>query len=75
MLTWKPTVKINVSVTAILLVIVLTLLATTYRVATAPERIRLRIDAAKASCVNAGGEWIKVGREEACRPAVERKNV
>jgi hypothetical protein len=53
-------------------VVVLTIGATVFRVWTAPERIRLRLDSAKASCLNTGGEWIKVGREESCRRAAER---
>ena len=65
--------KLNVSVVAMLVVVALAILATAYRVATAPERIRKRLDSAKATCLGAGGEWVKVGREESCQPAAERK--
>jgi hypothetical protein len=63
--------RLNASV-VIAAVVVLTIGATVFRVWTAPERIRLRLDSAKASCLNTGGEWIKVGREESCRRAAER---
>ena len=68
-------VKIGVSYVLVALVVVLTIVAATYRVSTAPERIRMRLNAAKESCLNGGGEWIKVGNEEACRANAERKKV
>jgi hypothetical protein len=65
-------VKLHLSVLSILGVAVLAVLATTFRVSTAPERIRMRLESAKATCVGAGGEWIKVDGEEVCRPAAKR---
>ena len=65
--------KLNGPVIAIVTVVALTIVAATYRVATAPERIRKRLESAKATCTGAGGQWIKVEREESCLPAVERK--
>jgi len=55
--------------------VVVTVGATVFRVWTAPERIRMRLDTARTTCLNAGGEWIKVGREESCRPAPERPKI
>jgi hypothetical protein len=66
-------VKLNVPVLGRLTVATLAVLATTYRVSTAPERIRQRLESAKTTCANTGGEWVKVGREESCQPAAERK--
>ncbi len=64
--------KLNASVLAIGAVIALTIAATIFRVATAPERIQRRLEAAKASCLNAGGQWLKSGREATCQLAEER---
>lgn len=55
------------------IVVTLTLLATFFRVSTAPERTRQRIESAKSSCLNAGGEWIEVDREQICQPARAEK--
>lgn len=63
--------KMHLSVVAILLVIGLAVVATTYRVSTAPDRIHQRREAAKATCLGAGGEWVKVGRDELCQSAAE----
>ncbi len=65
-------VNLNVSVISVAAVVALTIAATVFRVSTAPERIRMRLDTAKASCIKAGGEWVTVNREESCVPAVER---
>ena len=64
--------RLNVSLVLIVMVVAMTIGGTVFRVWTAPERIRMRLDSAKTSCLNAGGEWVKVGREESCRPAVDR---
>ena len=66
--------KLNSPVMLIAMVVALTLGATAFRVSTAPERARMRLDSAKATCLNAGGEWIKTGNEESCRPAAQRSN-
>lgn len=60
--------KLNASILAILAVITLAVFSTTFRVSTAPERIRQRLDAARAACEGSGGAWVKVGREESCQP-------
>lgn len=65
------TVKMQLSVLGILLVIGLAIMATTYRVSTAPDRIQQRREAARTTCLGAGGEWVKVGRDELCRAAAE----
>ena len=67
--------RLNVSLVLIVMVVAMTIGGTAFRVWTAPERIRMRLDSAKASCLNAGGEWVKVGREESCRPAAERTKI
>ena len=59
--------NINVPVISILLVVALTIAAAAFRVSTAPERIRLRLDTAKATCVKGGGTWIKQGHDESCQ--------
>ena len=67
--------KLNVPVLSIAVVVTLTIAAAIFRVSTAPERIRMRLETAKASCINAGGAWIKVGHEESCQPAPERTKI
>ena len=52
--------------------VALTVMAAVFRVSTAPERIRMRLDTAKTTCVKGGGEWIKVGRDELCQPGLEQ---
>ena len=65
--------KLNKSVIFVAALVALAIVALVYRIATAPERIRMRLDTAKASCINAGSEWVKVGHEELCRAAADRK--
>lgn len=65
--------KLNFPVLAMLSVATLAVLALTFRVTTAPERIRQRLDSAKATCTNTGGQWVKVDGAESCQPAAERK--
>jgi len=67
--------RLNTPVVLIAAVIALTIGGTVFRVWTAPERIRMRLDSARTTCLNAGGEWVKVGREESCRPAAERTKI
>ena len=67
--------KLRLAGVSIALVVALTIAAAVFRVWTAPARIRMRLDAAKATCLNGGGEWIKVGREESCKPAPERPRI
>jgi hypothetical protein len=68
----EPTMKLNGPVVAIAMVVALTIVSAVFRVSTAPERIRLRLESAKASCIDAGGQWVEVGREQSCQPVVER---
>ena len=67
--------KLRLAGVSIALVVVLTIAAAAFRVWTAPERIRMRLDSARTTCLNGGGEWIKVGREESCKPAPERTRI
>lgn len=67
--------KLKLAGASIAVVVLLTIAAAVFRVWTAPERIRMRLDAAKTTCLNGGGEWIKVGREESCKPAPERTRI
>ena len=67
--------KTSYSLTALVSVVALTIGAASYKVTTAPDRLRIRLDAARSACVNGGGEWVKVGREEACRLADTAKKV
>jgi hypothetical protein len=66
-------VKLNASILAMLTVATLAVLATTYRVSTAPERIRDRHESAKATCISNGGQWLRVDGVESCQPAADRK--
>ncbi len=56
-------------------VVTLTIAAAAFRVWTAPERIRMRLDAAKTTCLNAGGQWVREGREEWCKPAPDGRRI
>ena len=40
---------------------------TVFRVATAPDRIRDRVETARKVCAERGGEWVTVDRREQCR--------
>jgi len=60
--------KVSYSVVAIVSVVALTLGSASYRVSTAPDRHRLRLASARATCIASGGEWITVEREQTCRP-------
>jgi Tfp pilus assembly protein FimT len=69
-------VKQNLAIVAILLVIAVTIAAAVYRVTTAPDRIRMRLNAARDTCLNTGGRWVKVGNEESClQPATAQEKV
>lgn len=65
--------KFNAPVIAIVAVITLTILAAVFRVSTAPERIRLRLDTAKTTCIKGGGDWVKEGRDALCQPGAAKK--
>ena len=53
---------------AVAVVIVASVAGAIFRVATAPERVRERRETARTACANAGGEWVRVGNDEMCRP-------
>lgn len=65
--------KLNISVLALLSVATLAVLALTYRVSAAPERIRQRLETAKATCLGNGGTWVKVDGVDICQAAADRK--
>lgn len=48
-------------------VAVLAVGSTVFRVATAPERIRDRVETARKVCAERGGEWVTIDRREQCR--------
>ena len=56
---------------AVAVVIVASVAGAIFRVATAPDRVRERRETARVACANAGGEWVKVGNDELCRPRRE----
>ena len=58
--------KSNLAVMAVAAVVLMALLATLYRVSTAPDRIRERRGLAQTTCVNKGGQWVMVDNQEAC---------
>lgn len=41
--------------------------STVFRVATAPERVRDRVETAKRVCAERGGDWVKVDSRDQCR--------
>jgi len=41
--------------------------STVFRVATAPDRNRDRLELARRVCTERGGEWVTVDRRELCR--------
>lgn len=66
--------KLSGSIFSILMVVTLTIASAAYRVSTAPERKRMRLDTARATCVNSGGEWVRnEDQEETCRTVTARK--
>ncbi|MBL0089482.1 MAG: hypothetical protein IPP44_23535 [Ideonella sp.] len=66
--------RTDLPVITIALVVALTVVAASFRVVTAPDRIRERLDSARSTCLNQGGEWVTVGRDESCvMPAAKNK--
>lgn len=57
----------NLMRSAFVIVVLVTLGATAFRVYTAPDRIKVRRDTARSVCLGSGGEWVKVGLDEVCR--------
>lgn len=59
--------KLNVPLIAVGAVVGVAVLAACFRVSTAPERIRVRLEVARATCLQAGGSWVHEGGQHACR--------
>ena len=58
----------RISIVVLLLVIVLSAGAAAFRVYTAPERIRMRLETARETCVKSGGQWVAdTGRSMTCK--------
>jgi hypothetical protein len=53
---------------AVAVVIVASVAGAIVRVVTASDRVRERRETARVACANAGGEWVKLGNDELCRP-------
>jgi hypothetical protein len=60
---------------AFVLVAVLAVGATLFRVATYPERRAERHNTAREVCLKSGGEWVKVGRDEICQRTGATKKI
>ena len=58
--------RMDLSVVTIGVVVALTLVATSFGVLTAPDRIRVRLDSARSTCLHQGGEWVTEGRHAGC---------
>ena len=52
---------------AVAVVVIASVAGAAVRVATAPDRAKDRRDTARATCMGAGGEWVRIGNDEACR--------
>ena len=65
--------KFNVSVTVISIVIALSLISVLFRVHTAPERIRQRLNTARDTCTSTGGQWVEATSAPWCRPPLDGK--
>ena len=52
---------------AFVIVVLVAIGATVFRVSTAPERVKERRNTARSVCVGSGGEWIRVGSDEICQ--------
>ncbi len=59
--------RLNVAVTVTAAVLLLAIAGTVFRVSTAPDRIRERREAARATCLANGGNWVMHDGREACR--------
>ena len=67
--------KPNLAVMTVAVVVLMALLATIYRVSTAPDRIRERRGLAQTTCINKGGQWVMVDNQEACVSASDLKKL
>jgi hypothetical protein len=62
-------VNFSIGPFVVVLVILAAIGATAFRVSTGPDRARQRHDTARQVCIDTGGEWLLVDREEICRKA------
>jgi hypothetical protein len=60
---------VNLARNAFVIVVLVTVAGTVFRVVTAPERIKDRRDTARSVCTGSGGQWVQVGRDELCQRA------
>src|SRR5437016_5885910 len=63
----SPMIQAPAARVAVAVVIVASVAGAAVRVATAPDRVKERRDTARAACTGAGGEWVRLGNDEACR--------
>ena len=59
--------NLSVAQIAVGLVIVAAVAATAFRVSTGPDRARQRRDIARQVCIDSGGQWLLVERDEICQ--------
>jgi len=58
---------------AVWLVAAVAVAGTAFRVSTAPDRIKARVETARAGCTASGGEWLKVDGNDMCvKPEAKR---
>lgn len=58
---------VRIAWTIVALIIVGAAVSAMFRVATAPDRIKLRLQTAKEVCIKSGGQWVGSGRDEVCK--------
>jgi hypothetical protein len=58
---------VSVARSVFVIVVIATLVATVFRVATAPERMKARRDLARSVCQGSGGVWVQMGHDEVCQ--------
>jgi hypothetical protein len=60
---------VRIAWTIVTLIIVAAAISATFRIVTAPDRIRERRDTAREVCIKSGGEWVMASRGEVCKRA------
>jgi len=58
--------KLNLARHAVGMIAIIAIVATAFRVITAPDRVRDRLKTAQAVCEASGGQWVTVERETSC---------
>jgi len=58
---------LNLARSAFVIVAMVAVGATVFRVSTAPERIKERRNTARSVCVGSGGSWVQMGADEICQ--------